>query len=101
MLQNEVCVCVLHTYFFSALISTAQAANCKLEVLWKYCAHRITVDEQVHCRLRQRTASADVELLICCFRCAAGEDQVLHSALSATDLSRLAGGGCVPVQMVM
>ncbi len=33
------------------------------------------------------TASADIELLMSCFRSAADEDQVLHSASSATDLS--------------
>lgn len=57
--------------------------------------------QKVNCRHRQMTQAADVELLMCCFHCAAGEDQVLHSALSATDLSRLARSGSVPVQSAM
>lgn len=91
-------ILILQLPIHTTLLSLTQNSTCKIWDFKTRYNRFLYATEWGVCLV---TASADVELLMCCFWCAAGKDQVLNSALSAIDLSRLAGGGCVPVQMVM
>lgn len=62
----------------------------------EFKAHCSTVAEQVYCNRWQKTAS---ELLMCCFLCTAGVDEVFHSASSADWPVTLDRSGSGPVQI--
>lgn len=64
-------------------------------LMWEQCRIK-PVYEQLH-----MPAADDADLLMRCFGCATGGDQVFYSALSATDLSHLARSASVTLQLEM
>lgn len=64
-------------------------------LMWEQCRIK-PVYEQIH-----MPAADDADLLMRCFGCATGGDQVFYSALSATDLSHLARSASVTLQLEM